>query len=93
VPHDMNDHDLLITIYTQLQRALMDIAALDTKLNTDRLSKTESDRIVIESEKIHVDHERRLRRVETYGSYAVGIIGFINIITIIGLFAIKLFKH
>jgi hypothetical protein len=93
VPHDMNDHDLLITIYTQLQRALEDIAEMGLKLNTDRLSKTESDRIVIESEKIHVDHERRLRRVETYGAYAVGVIGFINIITIIGLFAIKLFKH
>lgn len=42
-------------------------------------------RLANDGDNVHDDHEKRLRYLEKYGSYALGIIGFIQFGIIIGV--------
>lgn len=87
VKKNENDHDLLIRIDTKLGLLLTqfhehkDQAVRD--ITTLRETKADKEDLVIvkeEQNKRTVDHEDRLRRLERYGSIAVGAIAIIQIL-------------
>lgn len=74
-----SDHDLLIVLHTKLDRALSDIERLGDGIS-DRLKdlehtksdKKDTDAAFLANDKVHEDHERRIRRMEKYVWLAIG---------------------
>ena len=73
---NMDDHDLLIELRTEMRGVREDIQNL-TNGTTTRLSSLENDHV---SRKERDDLENRMRFVEKYVWGAIGIIGLINLI-------------
>lgn len=76
-----SDHDLLIVLHTKLDRALVDLDRLadgmSARLATVEHTKAEKDELLkaqAAAELVHVDHEKRIRRLERWGFIAIGII-------------------
>jgi hypothetical protein len=82
-----NDHDLLIQIATKLDRAILDIkelkdnaAARINALEQEKLNKKELEIVHLAADKLHFDHQKRLRRLERWGFIAIGALGLIQIV-------------
>lgn len=82
-----NDHDLLIVLHTKLDRALTDIEKIGdgmsarlVELEHTKAEKKELVEAQIAADKIHDDHERRIRRLEKYVWLAIGALAIIQII-------------
>jgi hypothetical protein len=80
-----NDHDLLITVDTKLEILIREVKELKdntTKrvetLEHEKLDKAEAQRLLKEAEKLHNDHESRIRRLERYGSAAIGALALLE---------------
>ena len=74
-----NDHDLLIRIDTRLGLLMtqfndhkQDAMARLAILEETKMGREEHRSIQENSDKIEVDHETRIRRIELYGSIAIG---------------------
>ena len=75
------DHDLLIILHTKLSRVILDISTFGKDLTSqvDKLSvskhdKEAAEKIKVDADKIHIDHEKRLRRIERYVFMALGVL-------------------
>jgi phage-related minor tail protein len=84
---NQNDHDLLIQIATKLDRAISDIkelkdnaAARIDALEQEKLNQKEFEGVRAAADKLHNDHEKRLRRIEKWGFLAIGALGFLQIV-------------
>ncbi len=67
-----NDHDLLITIHTQVNRLITDVGEINNNLSR-RVTVVETEKLSKEDFKaVDDDKEKRMRRLERYGSIAVG---------------------
>ena len=75
-----NDHDLLIKIHTQLERAIDDLNELKKDMAAAKLDKAEAYRLRDAADQVHEDHESRIRRLERWGFGIVGVVAFINIL-------------
>lgn len=85
--HDLLDHDLLIAIATKLDRAIQDIkelkdnaAARIDALEAEKLNQKEFESVRLSSDKLHGDHEKRIRRLERWGFIAIGALGLVQIV-------------
>lgn len=102
MPDQTNDHDLLIAMKaefsTKLDRVILDVKDLKDNtakrvhdLEEEKLDKTEAERMAREAEKVHEDHEDRLRDLQTFrdnlkGRYAIlAILGSILISIVVSL--------
>ena len=73
--HIKSDHDLLIEVSTLLKYVVrqMEGMASDIKSqNDDKISKAEVVKMSVDSDKIHNDHETRLRVVESFQENTLG---------------------
>lgn len=82
-----SDHDLLIVLHTKLDRALQDIERLGNGLSDKLkdLEHTKANKVDVETaqraaDKVHEDHERRLRRLEKYVWLAIGALAILELI-------------
>lgn len=89
------DHDLLIQIDTKLGRVIYDVQELkdDTvkrisNLEEEKENKTDVARLQVEANKLHLDHETRLRLIEHEQDNFKGKYAIIAGITVIILSAI-----
>lgn len=73
---NLQDHDLLIELRTEMQGMRKDIKDLKDGTAT-RLMSLETDHV---TRKEHDDHETRMRFVEKYVWGAIAIIGLVNLI-------------
>lgn len=71
----------VIIIDTKLEQVIIDVKEVKDNfsqrvayLEAQKMERTEAMRLFLESDKIHEDHEMRLRKVERYGSIAIGIL-------------------
>lgn len=69
---DRSDHDLLLRIDTKMERVIHDVAQLNDNYSgrIDALEKSKLDDGAYE--KGHIDHESRLRAVETFQNNLLG---------------------
>src|SRR5581483_8724747 len=81
------DHDTLIRDEVKVDRALQDIAQLRdglakdvAKLEVSKLDKEEANRLVGEAEKLHADHERRIRFLERGYWWGIGALAVLQIV-------------
>lgn len=81
------DHDLLIVLHTKMSRVMFDISNIgkDVSGQIKELQLMKHDKeaamaMKTESDKIHSDHEKRLRRVERWGFTAIGALALIELI-------------
>lgn len=72
------DHDLLIEIHTNQKRMIQDIKDLGNNVSgrLDALEKSKADSDSV-NPKLK-DHEQRMRRLERYGSIAIGALAMIQ---------------
>jgi hypothetical protein len=73
--HTKSDHDLLIELSTLVKYVIrqMESMANDIKTqNDDKISKSEIARMAAERDKVQIDHETRLRVVESFQENSVG---------------------
>ena len=85
------DHDLLLTfkaeVSTKLDRVISDVkelkdnvAARVSALEEEKLNQKEFQSVRADAEKLHSDHEKRLRRLERWGFISIGALGLIEIV-------------
>jgi len=86
------ERDMLIEVRTEVRAIASDVRELkdDTKerlikLEEAKLSKEDAARMKTEADALHADHEARMRRLERYGSAAIGALAIIQ-------FALNYFK-
>lgn len=79
--YNREDRDLLIRIDTKLGNLLEQFHTHKdstikelTSLSEGKLNRKEANAMKIDADKIHDDYELRLRRIEKYGSIAMGAI-------------------
>lgn len=82
-----SDHDLLIVLHTNLNRALKDIERLGDGISTrlsdlehTKLDKKDFDAVQIINKETNADYERRLRRMERWGFSAIGALAIIELV-------------
>lgn len=84
-PSNMNDHDLLVTLHTQMELVLIDIKEVKDNtvgrisiLESNKMEKADADKAITEALKnasnIHSDFESRLRFIERYMWSALAIV-------------------
>ena len=64
----MNDHDLLVSMYGVLSRAISDLKDLNNKVTEFNNNYAKKNEV----ETVEKDHEARLRRLELWGAIAIG---------------------
>jgi hypothetical protein len=72
MPEQQLDHDLLIQINTKLERVITDVKELKdnvadrvSALEMEKFNKADANQAISDGNKIHDDHEKRLRYLET----------------------------
>jgi hypothetical protein len=75
----LNDHDLLIALDVKVERVLLDLKELKDNfasridsLEQNKIDKFEFKVLKDEADLLQQDHERRLRRLERWGTLAIG---------------------
>ena len=67
-----SDHDLLITLHTKMDRVQLDVRDINENLSR-RVAILENDMLKkIDFKDVNDDKEKRIRRLERYGSVAIG---------------------
>lgn len=74
--HELNDHDLLITIAAQLDQVKQDVTELKDKLVDEKMDKSTA-------EKTLNDHETRIRKIERWALLGIGGLAVIQFISLL----------
>lgn len=82
-----NDHDLLIELRAWLKIILQDVKELKTTMtaqitaiDTNKLDKEEANQMHEQSNKLHEDHEKRIRAIERWVWLAIGGLAVLQIV-------------
>lgn len=80
-----DDHDLLVELRTKMEgieKAITDLnintVSRINKLESEKMDRTEANRLQSEAMSVHQDHETRLRFIERYMWSAIAIVGLIT---------------
>jgi len=81
-----NDHDVLIELRTEMRGVRADIKDIkeDTAhrvslLEDNKIDKREVEKMLVEGNKVHDDHERRIRKLEYFFWIGVGAVLLIEL--------------
>lgn len=87
LPPNVSDHDLLIVLHTSMRHMSSDIKEIKDN-NTRRLAvleatkydKEDAARAIAAADKLHEDHETRIRRTERWGFISIGALAVIQVL-------------
>lgn len=87
LPPNVSDHDLLIVLHTTMRHMGADVKEIKDD-NTRRLAvleatkydKEEAVKASAAADKIHEDHETRIRRTERWGFISIGALAVIQVL-------------
>lgn len=74
-------HKHITTINTTMQALMQSVDGKIAGAVADRVGKAEFDEAKKDSDKLHYDHEKRLRRIERGFWAAIGVVGLIDILS------------
>ena len=82
-----SDHDLLIRVDTKLDTLSGDLRELKDgtqkrleTLEREKFDASEAQKLKEDGDRVHLDHERRMRRIERWGFLAAGALGALEVV-------------